>query len=197
MKLFNFKKKQPEKVQEIDNSKNDLLQLSFTSQSGVEFYTFKDFTKIPALRAIAGERATRFSDLMITENLLKQAVKKYKEFTAKNKIIEAHAIINEIDVRLQMFGEQETLIEVASCYALFRNESPEQMKSDFQRKKKELCIEDNSVQAFFLEISLSLINRYSNTSSEDMQMYLKETLEIANRLNLITGENLLSNSRIV
>jgi hypothetical protein len=186
MKWFRRNKKKVAPV-ELCNSKNPELELIFTSSSGIAFYGFKDIMSIPAIRAIAGERASRFAEMLMTESFLKQAVKQIKDCFNKGKYIEAAAIINEIDVRLNLFAEESCLLELASCYVLLEDEKPAEIQQSFHDRKLEFWKQDYPCRAFFLTMVLKLIKKYSNISDQDFLQYLKDIEKVTEKLRSVTG----------
>lgn len=180
--IFRKRKNKKSEPLKIDNSKNKDLQLAFETQDGTKFYIWKDFSHIPAIRSIAGERATRFATLKISEPLLKDAIKKCKEFLNRNKMADAIGVIMEIELRLNLYGEEETFLELANCYILLQDEDPIKITSYHSNKKKEIAANDTNVRAFFLNTAFSFIKKFSNFSEKDFLKYLDETQAIADRL---------------
>jgi len=165
----------------------------FEDRFGNNWFEYTNKMNIPATRTLAAEVATRFADMNLTKAKMKDLISKIKGFANSGDIVQAFAILQEIEFRLDFIGEEETLLEFASIYFLIDGE-PEILTESFQAKKKAALKDDAEARAFFLSRAFQIITNYSTLSETDFLKYLKANQVHADRilrfLPVKTSENI-------
>lgn len=170
-------------IQKVVNSADPRLKLAYEDKEAkVKFYTFTDGQYLPALRGIAAQRARRFVEMNITERNMKALVKKCKDHAQKMNVVDAFAIIHEIEYRLEFLGEEESLIDLVCLYYMLEDESPDFANETANAKKREFIQTNAKARAFFLPIAVSLSSKLSNKHLEDALGYLQEVKPLAERI---------------
>lgn len=175
-----FRKK--EKKEQKPSSEFELVPI-FKDSEGRQWYEFANKMNVPAQRAIAAEVATRFADMNLTKDSLKELLIKSKDHANNGDIVQLFSILNEIEFRLDFIGEEQTLLEFAAIYFLIEDEDADKLSETWTNKKKEILKNDAEARGFFLSRAYLIITNYSELSGQDFTKYLKETKEHAERLN--------------
>lgn len=177
-------KKQP-KPPKIDNSENKNMILAYTDKHGVEYYGFIDPEAMPKDRVVTCERAARYANVFVSEKTLKKAIDAMKDAGGKGDYVTVFSIIKELEYRLHFLGESESLLEIAACYFLFKDEDPEEIHSVDIEKKIESWKHDKKARNFFLSTAMTLTTAYSQKSHEEILNFLNslEQQEREKRLN--------------
>jgi hypothetical protein len=166
-----------------------------TDKDGRNWYEFADKMAIPAKRAIAAEVATRFVDMNLTKGALKELIVQMKEHANKGNIVGCFNVLSEIEFRLDFIGEEETLIELASIYFLLEGEDADDVSETWKDKKKSIMKEDSETASFFLSRVYLITTNYSELSAADLEKYLNQNKEHADRIKRLllanTSEDIL------
>ena len=186
MNLFKRKQKEP-KTQFITEE-------IFKDKFGNRWFQFKEKMNIPAKRAIAAEVATRFADLNLSKDNLKELIGKMKEHGNKGDVVSLFGILNEIEFRLDFVGEEQTLKELAVTYFLINDEDPSVIDERTKQKKLQILEEDQKAADFFLQAAFNCITNYSNTSPIDITDYLTKNGYEAGRLQKYLRRDILTNT---
>lgn len=185
MKWFKRKQQQNEsvKVESVVKTGSQIpLRAIFLDKEGRNWYEFENPMTIPAKRAIAAEVATKMQEMNITKENLIQLMVKMKEYANQGKIVDLFALLNEIEFRLNFIAEEETLINLAACYFVIDGEDETDF-SDVERIKKVNYIKDNKEAFnFFVQRAFEYTTNYSNMSEIDIQEYLLQNAQNAERL---------------
>lgn len=170
-------------IQKVVNATDPRLKLAYEDKEAkVKFYTFTDGQYLPALRGIAAQRARRFVEMNMTEKNMKALVKKCKDHAQKMNVVDAFAIIHEMEYRLEFLGEEESLLDLVCLYYLLEDESPEFANEQANAKKREFIMTNVKARAFFLPIAVSLSSKLSNKSLDAALNYLEEVRPLAERI---------------
>lgn len=190
--MFGLFKRKPKF--KIDNSTNPELALVYTTKEGVEIYAHRNPVNISPLRGVAAETAKRFSDMNLTKDTLKTLLNAHRQAAMSNDISKCFAIINEIELRLDLLGEETSLLDLGFLYCYLKDESPDKPNEYHTNKKRELCEKDPDAKAFFLSMAWGLSQRLAKLPADDLLNYLQQTKEMANRLSHYSQEKKRSNS---
>ena len=172
------------------------LQTVYTDKFGNEWKQFTNQLDLPATRAIAAEIATKHTEFNITPDLFKQMIGLMKEHANKGEIVELFHLLEEIEIRTEMIGEEQTLLELACCYYLLNDENPEGSGNDKRLEKLRILDQDNEAKNFFLRSCFEITKEFSNISGADIIKYLKEQQPITNRLQRLISKRKLKNTLI-
>ncbi len=168
----------------------------YKDKFGNEWHEFENNLNLPATRAIAAEIATKHTEFNITPALFKEMFAMIKTHANKGEIVEAFHLIEEIEIRTQMIGEEQTLLDLACCYYLLNDEDPNSSGQQHRIKKLEILDKDQAARAFFLTRCFEVTKDYSNISKEDILKYLKEQRPTADRLELLISKKKSRNTLI-
>ena len=183
MKLFRlFKRNKKNEPVSIDNSDDIQLIHIYTDSTGNKYYAYKNPVELPAIRALAIERTTRFAGMYVSEPTLREAVKQMKEAGNRQDISKLFSILQELEYRLEYLSEEETLLEIASYYFFDQTEDPMTVIADTIKAKITRWKNDIEAMSFFLQSAFRLIQKHSQLSADDLLMYLKENERHSRRL---------------
>jgi hypothetical protein len=178
-----FKRKQQQK-KEKESLTGEKLVLShiFTGKDGVKWYQFDNALAMPAKRAIAAEVATRMQEMNLTKDKLLGMMKVMKDQANKGNIVELFHTLNEIEFRLNFIAEEETLIELASCYFVMDGEDESDFSEIYRKKKIEYIKSDPEAFNFFVQRAFEYTTIYSQLSDTDIHEYLTLNAHNAKRI---------------
>lgn len=165
----------------IENSKNPNLNLAY-EDGGVKFYAHINPLEISPIRGVAAERASRFVNMMITENNLRTLIKEIKTAAGQSDIVKAFSIVQEIEYRLDFICEENSVLELACIYYMLEDENPHTFNSAFTEKKMKIFNDNENARSFFLHIGLSLIDKFSKLPEIDLRTYLAQNQIHAERI---------------
>ena len=172
MKLFRRKKK------DIDHP----LKLIHTDRKGNKFYAFDPPLLVPGVRAVSGERAARFADMKVTEATLRDAFAEMKASAKKQEWAKLFALVEQLNIRLALNTEEDSLLELAACYVLIEGEDPEEPNVATNQRKVQLWKEDSQARSFFLRWAYDLTQKSSGLQGSDILTYLDQTAAAAEML---------------
>jgi hypothetical protein len=164
-------KKQP--IQLIDNSKNKNMELIYTDKCGNEYYKFIDPETMPKVRIVACERAARYAELYVSERNMKKFIASMREAGGKGDYVKVFSMINQLEYNLNYLGEAESLLEIAACFFLFKDEDPEELFTKDLSDKIDLWNRDKKARDFFLSKAIPITSNYSQKSPEGILNYLE------------------------
>ncbi len=174
------------------------LKHVFTDSEGFKWYEFMNPLTMSAKRAIAAEVATRFSEMNLTKDQMLILIESMKRNANNGNIVELFNILAELEFRLNYIGEQETLIELATCYFVIQGEDESEFSEIWKQKKKDKLTSDPKLQDFFLQKAFMFTIKSSEISVQDIQDFLKTTLPAKERFNRLLrrlkSENTLTKS---
>lgn len=171
-------------MDKINNSTNPELVVATTSADGKhKFYAYKNPLKVSALRGIAAEQAKRFAAMCITKDTAFQLIKEMKKaVNAEQDFVKAFAMMQEFEFRLEMICEESSILELVKLYYFLEDEHPDIPSEEHNKRKSEIIKDHPELKAFFLEIGIILLDRFSMKSDEDVLLYLERTRNIAQRI---------------
>lgn len=168
---------------ELAAENNPKVELVFTSSKGTKIYALRDILTISAFRGLAAEKAKRFSQMNISEKVLKELIQEYKKsVNVDQDFVKANSIIQEIEYRLEFICEENSLLDLASIYFFLEGENIEMPSDSFNKKKIEHAKLEFDVRSFFLRSALALTNKFSNSPEKDLLNYLEEIKMISERV---------------
>ena len=112
------------------------LQHIFTDAEGLKWYEFTNPLTMSAKRAIAAEIATRFAEMNLNKNQMLILIESMKRNANNGNIVELFNILAELEFRLNYIGEEETMIELATCYFVIEGEDESDFSEIWKQKKK-------------------------------------------------------------
>jgi len=92
------------------------------------------------------------------------------------------AILHEIEFRLNFIGEEETLINLAAAYFVLEGEDETEFSEVDRVKKVEYIKQDKEAFNFFVQRAFEFTTNYSQMSEIDIQEYLLQNAQNAERL---------------
>lgn len=163
---------------------NPNVQLVYTSISGTNVYAFVDVTtSISAHRGVAAEEAKRFASMNITKQELSRLITAQKvAINTKKDFVEAFAIMQEIEYRLNMVCEEKSLLELAYIFFMIEGEDDELPSLEINQKKQRLANDQMDLKAFFLRSALELAGNFSKKQDANLLTYLEETRDMSKRI---------------
>jgi len=168
----------------IDNSKNPKLIKSYENlEKGIVFYSMANPLEVSSLRGVAAERSKRFADMKISETTMKALIKEIKRsINVEQDFVKAFGIVQEIDLRLEMIAEEESILELVKLYYFLPDEDPNIPDDTHDKEKSKIFKEHPEVKAFFLQIGIILLDKFSLKSEDDVLIYLEKTKDKALRI---------------
>jgi hypothetical protein len=183
-----FKRKQQqtvEPVQIVTGSKIP-LNLVFTEQSGVKWYEYQNPMQMPARRAIAAEVATRFAQMNVTQDVLVEFITNMEQKANSGNIVELFHLLTELKFRLDYIGEEQTMLDLATCYFVLEGEDEGDFSEIWKQKKMERLRANGELKDFFVSRAFQLTTNYSELSNTDIHDYLKRNAQANQRfMNLL------------
>lgn len=189
------KKKQP---QTFSNKDNDKLELVYTDIFNNKYYQFKPqfIIEIPRIRTIVAEEKLRYIEMYLTKDELKRlmlemendltavinAALKGVESDNNSRLSNVFGIINEIKFRLNFLSEENTMLDLSTCYFFLENENPKIIDDNLINKKLECWKKDYNAKDFFLRSAIPYIQKFTNCSADDILNYLKENKQFSERI---------------
>lgn len=172
-------------MHKIDNSENPELTVAWKSKDeSIVFYSYKNPLKVSALRGVAAEQAKRFASMCITkENALDLIKEAKRSINIEQDFVKAFAIIQEMQFRLEMIAEESSILDLVKLYYFLPDENPDRPSEEHNKQKTKLINENPDLKAFFLQIGIILLDKFSMKSDDDVLTYLERTRAIAERIN--------------
>lgn len=178
----------------VDNEQDPRMKVAVTFSDGTKLFTLVNQNNVAPHRGIAAESAKRYLEMNLTHSTLKGLLNAHRQAATENDIRKCFAIVAEIDMRLDMICEEESLLELAFLYYYLRDESPDKPSDYHTKRKRELCEKDIEAKAFFLSTAWSLSRKLSGRPVEDFLGYLEETRLVASRVQHYLRETRTSSS---
>lgn len=171
-------------METIDNSKNPDLVLAWeNADKTIQFYSQRNPLKVSALRGVAAETARRFASMCLTKDSLTELIKEAKRcINIDHDFVQAFAIMQEIQFRSEMICEEDSILDLVKLYYFLPDEHPD-IPTEAKNKEKSKIIKENpDLKAFFLQIGILLLDKFSMKSESDVLLYLERTRSIAERI---------------
>jgi hypothetical protein len=178
-----FKRKQQPKIE-----RKILVNKVYTDKFGNDWFEYANPMELPAKRAIAAEVATRFAEMNLTKQSLVVLLEDMKKKANDGNIVELFGLLNEIEFRLNFIGEEQTLLELATCYFLLADEDEADFTDLYKSKKLEILKSDSDAKAFFIKGAFGYTMKYSNLLDVDILDYLNLNAPNEKRLEQILQE---------
>lgn len=151
----------------------------FVDSSGVQYYELVHITQMSHARAVAAEIATRHVELTLTKEALHKLIDKMREYANSGDITSLFSLINEMEVRLDYAGEEETLLGLASVYFFEKGEDLDVYAQSWQQRKIERWKKDPKAKDFFLCEAYKRTKGLTNTSEDAILNSLQEMKRIS------------------
>lgn len=188
-----FKRKQQPKQESKQDRKIEVLKV-YTDKFGNDWFQYVNPMQLPAKRAIAAEVATRFAEMNLTKDVMLKVFEEMKKNANDGNIVALFGLLNELEFRLNFIGEEQTLMELASCYFLLGDEDETDFVDSYKNKKMEILKSDSDAKAFFLKGAFGYTMKYSSMSEVDILDYLKANAPNEERLKRIMQERTSRNT---
>lgn len=179
--MFGFLKRRRKTL--VDNSRNPDLALVYTTSEGIEVYAHTNPVNISPLRGVAAETAKRFADMNLTKQTLRELLTAHRQAAMSNDISKCFAIVNEIEMRNELLGEETSLLDLGFLYCYLRDESPDRPNEYHTKLKREMCERDPDAKAFFLSMAWQLSQKLAKLQGHDLLSYLEQTREVIERVS--------------
>lgn len=167
----------------IDNSKNKDLELVYKSETGHEFYAYKNILDISPSRGVSAARADRFVGMKLSEANLGALVDMAIDgINKENNFVQATAILHLIKYRQEFLCEENSLLDLSSVYYFLKDEDPEFPSDHHIEVKRQIWSKDAKCKSFFLHCALALTKRFSDTPEEDLMSFLTRTTDMSDRI---------------
>lgn len=168
----------------IDNSKNEALELVYTDITGNKWYALKNITDISPSRGVTAARADRFVSMRLSEGNLKELIKKALEGINTNTpdLAQMVAIVHEINFRLNFLSEENSLLDLAAVYYFLKDEDPNVPSEHHNKIKLDIWQKDEKCKGFFLHMGIALTKNFSDTSENDLILFMEKAAEKAQRI---------------
>lgn len=176
----------------IDNSTNPNLVLAYENkEKNILFYSQKNPLEVSAMRGVAAEQAKRFASMCLTKETSLSLIKEIKRtINVEQDFVKGFALIQEMQFRLEMICEEDSILELVKLYYFLPNEDPNIPSESLNKLKSKIFKENPEVKAFFLQIGIILLDKFSMKSENDAILYLERTRAIAERiLNYLPSED--------
>lgn len=170
----------------IDNSKNPKLVLAYEDPiNKIQFYCLQDPTQLPARRGVNAMRAKRFADMKLTEEALKEIIKRVKNAVNVNKdFVEAFGWWQEVEFRQNLICEEDSILELVKLYYYLPDEDPEMPSEEANKRKTEIFKQYPNTKDFFLRIGIAMMENFGMQSEQQVLSYLEETKKVAQRISM-------------
>lgn len=185
MKLF----KRKQQIKEEPKRQLEMKKV-YTDKAGNDWYEYANPLQLPAKRAIAAEVATRFAEMNLTKEMLMNVFTEMKKCANDGDIVTLFSLLNEVEFRLNFIGEEQTLMELASCYFVIGDEDETDFSEIAKKKKMDILQDDLDTRSFFIKGAFEYIMKYSSLSDVDILDYLKANAPNVERLNRLMQERL-------
>lgn len=167
----------------IDNSTNPELEKIYTDALGNDWFVYKNVLEISPARGVAAARADRFVSLRISQHNMEQlldvaidGINKEQNFT------QAAAILHQLKHRCHFLCEENSLLDLAGIYYFLKDEDPMFPSEHHNTVKRDIWSKDEICKGFFLHMGIQLTKQFSTTPEEDLEKFLRETVEIAEQV---------------
>lgn len=178
----------------MSNATNESLELVY-KHGEHNFYAHKNPLEISPIRGIAIERARRFVDMNIREKNLKELIAEIKKTAGAGDIVKAFSIVQEIEYRLNFISEETSILEFVCIYYLLDDEDPKKYNPSITEKKMKLFEDNSEMRAFFLDIGLNLIDKFTKLPEVDLKSYMAENQANADRIYRFISRNMSKDSK--
>lgn len=191
-----FRKSPKPELQPVKGTGSKIpLNHVFTDSDGAKWFEFANPLTMSAKRAIAAEVATRFAEMNLNKEQLTILIEAMKRHANSGNIVELFNVLAELEFRLDYIGEEETMIELATCYFVLDGEDESEFSEVWKRKKIEKIKNNPKTFDFFLQKAFEYTIKFSELSGQDIHDYLKTTLtanqRFARLLRRLKSENTL------
>ena len=158
----------------LDDRERYGLTEIYKDSKGRRWYSFANPVRMPAVRAIYCEIATRQAEMNLTQDSLEKFLIRIIDFMNQGEFVNAAHTVSEVKARLTEACEESTLLALAGYYFILEGENPETVVDDWIEKKREIWEEDADAKAFFLLASYRVTGKLSAISESDILGYLAE-----------------------
>jgi hypothetical protein len=179
--MWPFKRKQQQLWGDANTGKKIPLTHIFTDSKGRKWFEYDNPMAMPARRAISAEVATRLQEMNMTKEVMIGLMNKMKEFANNGDIVSLFGILNDMEFRMNFIGEEQTLIELASCYFVVEGEDESSFSEVDRKMKVDFIKEDMEAFNFFVQRAFTLTIRFSQISQADILNYLIQNAQEAEK----------------
>lgn len=158
----------------IDDREAFGLYEVYKDKFGNRWYGFTNAARMPAVRSIYCEVATRQAEMNLTKEALESYIVKIENFMNQGEFVSCAHLFAELKARLTDACEEATLLALAGYYFVIEGEDPGTVVDSQIQRKRKIWEEDEACKAFFLLTSYRTTNKLSNISESDILAYLVE-----------------------
>lgn len=149
--------------------------LVHTDKKGNRWYVYNDPLQMHVSRKLDLEDSEGFLTMNLTREWLLDHCRLMTECLNSGKIVDAVIHQTELETRLKMNWSREALVHFCISYYMI-NDEPEEPSPTHYLLKKELVLNDPSLQSFFLD---DVFKRYKLFTQDLQQDFLTYSLKIA------------------
>lgn len=169
--LYHFFKSLFERKPKLDHPIEKVFNIE-----GVNYYQFKDISKIPCLRAFTKSDVYAELDMRCTREFLVSHCKAVKKLLSNSKqinITQVAILTQQLEERLEMIYEVDIIYKIASVVFFDKSENPYEYDDLHGREKIAIFKRyARKNDGFFFETLFKRLLNTKNTSDKDLQTYM-------------------------
>lgn len=159
----------------------------YTDIYGYKYYSLVDASQMSYSRSLQAEAALTQAEYNITRESLIRIVGEMKELANKGDIVSLFSLLEELDFRCAVSGEEETLLTLSSIYVFREDENADGYYPNFQADKISMWKKSDESRSFFLSLGFNITRNFSGISETDIVKSLKILTENESRISSILG----------
>ena len=137
------------------------------------YYEYKNYADMPAERYMELSELINEADMKIDRDTLKKLLKIQEEHLNSGAISKAMVINEDIQRRMELFFEKDTLYRIAACVFFTLEEDIYTFDYDYAEQKIEEFKKSKKVADFFLNTPIRKFMPQTNISPKDFEVLLK------------------------
>lgn len=156
------------------------FQEIYKDKQGNKWYVLKNPAHLSAERALAAWAYMEDSKYSLTRENLKTILENINQALNKQDISTTAKLIGVIESSLELYCNEEILINLASVYCFLNDEQNNGIVDYIQKEKRTLWESDKSARSFFLQYAYRYTARYSEQQQLNVRKYLDEVKPVLN-----------------
>lgn len=161
----------------------DGFKLLYTDRQSNKWYAINNAANIHATRALTAWSFSRDAEFGMTRERLSIACEKLNEAVNKKDIATIAKVTGVIEAGLTLYATPEILLNLATCYTFLNDETNEGFKDFIQEKKRDIWSTDADCKSFFLQWSVTFIQRFSELQNTNVLDYLQNAKPILDQID--------------
>lgn len=160
----------------------------YTDMFGYNYYVLIDASQMNYSRSIQAEAAITQAEYNITRDSLIKVIGEMKDFANKGEIVSLFALLEELEFRCAVAGEEDTLLNLSSVYVFREDENIDGYYPAFQADKISTWRKSDESRSFFLSLGYNITQTSNGISEIDIMNSLKVLTENESRISRILGK---------